>query len=53
MLKNQDCNVCSIFAQKCMNAKEIIGIDDPGMAGRSQAKCRTKWDCDFGHFCEG
>lgn len=36
-----------------MDAKEIIGIDDPGMAGRSQAKCRTKWDCDFGHFCEG
>ena len=52
MLKNKDCKVCNIIEQKCMDSIDLVGVDDPRMAGRALAKCRTKWECDFGHICE-
>ena len=51
MLKDRNCNVCNIFSQKCMKATEIVGINDPRMAGKSNAKCRNDWECDYGHIC--
>ena len=51
MLADQNCQVCNIFAKKCMKAREIVGIDNPSMSGTKGAQCRTNWECDYGHIC--